>query len=170
METTLANLEREQNSDPVIKKVIKWSKTNLAPTANICSVGEEQKYLKQLRRSVTENAIVYKRYFEQEKKMLYQLLCITKAILKEDMYRIHNAPIGAHLQITKTIEVFRKRFHWPEYVEFFEDYNKVCLICLQMQQVQPLRLRTPLPAVLTSESFPAVLMQIDIYAPFPSSP
>ena len=47
LETTIANLKQQQNSDWVITKVIKWLETDSAPTANIYSTGEEQKYLKQ---------------------------------------------------------------------------------------------------------------------------
>ena len=49
LETTTTNLKQEQNSDSVITKVIKWLETDSAPTANIYSTGEEQKYLKQFR-------------------------------------------------------------------------------------------------------------------------
>ena len=49
LETTLINLKKEQNSDPLVAKVTKWSETGYAPTANFYSTGDEQKYLKQLR-------------------------------------------------------------------------------------------------------------------------
>ena len=46
---TIADLKNKQNSNLVITKVIEWLKTDSAPTANIYSTGEEQKYLKEFR-------------------------------------------------------------------------------------------------------------------------
>ena len=138
LKTTITNLKKEQNSDSVIANVLKWMETESAPTTNIYSIGE-QKYLKQLRRLNTENGTLYRRYFAHDGKMLYKQLYVPKT-MKEVMYRIHNAPTGGHLGITRTIEEFRKRFYCPNYVELVADYIRNCSTCLQMKQVQPSRL------------------------------
>ena len=116
----MANMKKEQNSEPVIAKVIKWMETESAPTENIYST-EEHKYLKQLWRIFTENGILYRQYFAHDCKMLYKQLFVPKAMLKEVVYRKHNAPTGGHLGITKTTEDFRKRFYCPNYVELVAD-------------------------------------------------
>ena len=77
-ETTIANVKEEQNSEPVIAKVIKWLETESVPTANIYSNTEEQKYLQQLRQFFTENGILYRRYVAHDGKMLYKQLCVPK--------------------------------------------------------------------------------------------
>ena len=61
LETTIANLKQEQNSDSVITNVIKWLETDSAPTANIYSTGEEQKNLKHFRRLFTEDGTLYRK-------------------------------------------------------------------------------------------------------------
>ena len=96
LETTIANLTKEQNSKPAIRKVIKLLETESAPTKNICSTEEEQKYLKQFRRLFTECGILYKRYSVQDGKLCKQLR-VQKTTQKEVMYKIHNAPTGGHL-------------------------------------------------------------------------
>ena len=160
LKTIIANLKKEQNSEPVIE-VIKWLETEFEPTTNIYSAGEERKYLRQFRRLFTESGMLYRRYFAHDGKMLHKQLCVPKTMLKEVMNRIHNAPTGGHLGITRTIEEFRKRFYCPNYVEL-TDYIRNCFACLQMKQVQTSRLRPPLQEVLSLKSFPGKLMQIDI--------
>ena len=91
-------------------------------------------------------------------------------MLREVMYRIHNASTGGHLAITRTIEELKKCFYCPNYVELVADYIKNCSTCLQMKQAQPSLLRPPLQEVFTLKSFPGELMQIDILGPLPSSP
>ena len=168
LETTMANLKRGQDSDPVITKVTKWLETDSAPTTNVYSTGE-QKYLKQLRRSFTENGMLYRRYFTHDGKMLYKQLCVPSTMLKEVMYRMHNAPTGGHLGITRTIQLFRKRFYCPQFVEQIADCIRNYSTCLQIKQVQPARLRTPLREISVLKSFPGELMQIDFLGPLPSS-
>ena len=160
---------KEQNSDQVITKVSKWLKTNSTPSANIYSTGE-QKYLKQFRQLFLENGILYRRYFAHDGTILYKQLGVPKTILKEIMYRIHNSATEGHLGITRTTEEFIKRFYFPNYVEIIADYIRDCSTCLQMKQIQPSNLWTPLHEVSALKSFPGDLMQIDILGPFPSSP
>ena len=69
LEATKANLKKEQKSDPVMAKVMKWMETDSAPTANFYFTGE-QKHLKQLRRLFTENGKLYSRYFAHDGKKL----------------------------------------------------------------------------------------------------
>ena len=66
MKTTIANLKNKRNSDSVITKVTEWLETDSAPTANICSIGEKQKYLKQIRRIFREDGTLYRKYFVQD--------------------------------------------------------------------------------------------------------
>ena len=81
LETTIANLKKEQDADPVITKLINELETESALTAKIYSTGE-QKYLKQFWRLFTESGILYRRYFAQVGKMLYKELCVPKTMLK----------------------------------------------------------------------------------------
>ena len=164
--TTIADLKNEQNSDPVTK----WLHTDSTPMANLYSTGNEQKYLKQLRRLCIGNRILYRQYLLNDGKLLHRQLCVPKTIVIEVMYRIHNAPTGGHLGITRFIEDLRKRFYCPNYVEKIADYIRNCSACLQMKQGQPARLRSPLQEVSTLKFFPGDLMQVDILGPFPSSP
>ena len=122
LETTIANLKKEQNSEPLITKVIKWLRTDSAPTASIYSTGEEQKYLKQFRRLFAGSGILYRRYFAHNGKMFNKQLCLPKTVVKGVVYTIHNAPTGEHLRVTRTIEEFRKRFYCPNYVELVKDF------------------------------------------------
>ena len=101
-EKTIANLKKEKIFDPVTAKVVKWMETESAPTANIYFT-EEQKYLRQLRSLFTENGIFYSVYFAHDGKMLYKQLCMPKTLLKEVMYRIHNAPTGGHFQMKRVL-------------------------------------------------------------------
>ena len=141
---------------------------NQLRTANIHST-EEQKCLKQLRRLFTENRILNRRYFAHDGNMLYKQFCVPKTILKEVIYRRHNAPTGGHLGITRTFEEFRKRFYCPNYLEIVADLIRICSTYLRMKQVQPSKLRTPLQEVPTLNFFPGHLMQVDILEPFPST-
>ena len=96
LETTIANLEREQNSDPVIAKWSKECKLSLhlqqTPTIQEKSKSTSSSY----EDFFTENGIFCKRYFAHDGKMLYKKLCVPKAVLKEVMYRIDNAPTGGN--------------------------------------------------------------------------
>ena len=91
-------------------------------------------------------------------------------MLKEVMYRIHNAPNGRHLEITRTLQEFRKRFSSPNFVDLVGDYIRNCSAYLNIKQVQPSQLIPPLQEVSIMKSFSGELMQIDIPVPFPSSP
>ena len=117
LETTITNLKKEQNSDSVIAKVLKWMETESAPTTTIYSI--EQKYLKQLRRLYREwntlQAILCTRW-----QNVVQIIVRAKNNV-EKMYRIHNAPTGGHLGITRTIQEIRNRFYCPNYVELVAD-------------------------------------------------
>ena len=92
LEATIANLKKRQNSDAVFKKVTKWRETISTPRANMYSTGDEQRYLKQLRRLCIENRILYRQYLSHDGKLVHRKLCVPKAILKRVMYRINNAP------------------------------------------------------------------------------
>ena len=64
--TTIANLEKEQNTDPAKIKQIKWLETNFATTEKINSAEKEQKYLSKLRRSFSKNRVFYKKDLEHD--------------------------------------------------------------------------------------------------------
>ena len=96
VETTVGNLEEEQDSDPAIT-MIHWLETDSAPTLNIYFTGVEQKYLKQLGRSFLENGMICRRDFAHDRKMVYKQLPATKTLPGEFMYILPNAPTGGHL-------------------------------------------------------------------------
>ena len=91
-------------------------------------------------------------------------------MLKEILYGIHNSLTGGHLGITRTIAEFRRRFYCPNYIEQIASYIRNWSTCLQLELVQPSRLKPPLSELSSKTFFPGDIMQIDIQGAFPSSP
>ena len=101
----------------MITEVFKLFETESAPTTNIYFTGQK-KYLKQLRR-LWKTLLKVENYKKilLTREGIYKQLCVPKTMLKEVMYRIHNAPSGRHLEITRTLKEFRKRFFSPNFVD-----------------------------------------------------
>ena len=109
IETTMAKLQNEQQSDQLLTTVKKWITDGNIPTNNIYSTRDEQKYIKQLPRLLIDSGILKRRYYNHDGTTLNN--CVPKHMLKEILYRIHNSPTGGYLGITRTIAEFRKRFY-----------------------------------------------------------
>ena len=170
LETTMAQLQNEQQKDTLLTKVKKWKTDGNIPDNSIYSTGDEQKYIKQLPRLIIDNGILKRKYYNHDGTTLYDHLCVPKHMLKEILYRIHNSPTGGDLGITRTIAEFRKRFYYPNYIEKIADYIRNCSSCLQLKQIQLSRLKTPLQEISSTTSFPGDILQIDFMGAYPTTP
>ena len=170
LETTMAQLQNEQQKDTLLTTVKNWKTDGNIPDNNIYSTGDEQKYIKQLPRLIIDNGILKRNYYNHDGTTLYDQLCVPKHMLKEILYRIHNSPTGGHLGITRTIGEFRKRFYCPNYIKKIVDYIRNCSSCLQLKQIHLSRVKTPLQEISSTTSFPGDILHIDIMGAYPTTP
>ena len=74
-----------------------------------------------------------------------------------------------HLGIQKTINEFRKKFHFPGYTEFLITNINNCLTCFEAESPKHETLTMPLSPVSSNTSLPADMLQIDIVGQLPKS-
>ena len=152
------NLKNEQARDEDISKTIEWKKHGLSTDLKYAWT-RLKKFAKQFDRLQLENDVLYRLFYDDTGKILYQQYCLPKHLWKEVIYRLHNSPTGGHLGILRTIQEFRKRFFYPGFTEHF---IKNCLTCLQLKQSTNKQLRPPLQPVSSLQSYPRDMMQIDL--------
>ena len=70
--------------------------------------------------------------------------------------------------MVRTIHEFRTRFYFPGFNEYFMQYIKNCLTCIQQKAVGNNALRPFRQPLSSLQSFPGDMLQIDIVGPLPS--
>ena len=115
------DLKHEQSLDEVIYSVedIKYASFAL------------KKYAKQFNRLTIENDVLYRQFFYDTGKVLYNEYCLPKHLWKDVIYRLHNSKIAGHIGVVRTAFEFRKRFYFPGLTEYLLNAVKNCLTCIQ---------------------------------------
>ena len=143
IETTMAQLQEEQQKDILLAQVKNWKTVGIMPDKNIYLTADEQISLKQLPRLLIDIGRLRRRYYNHDGTTLYNQLCFPIQMLKEIIYRIHNSPVGGHWGKTTTKAEFRKPFYCPNYIKKIADYIKTCSSWLQLKHLHPPQLKPP---------------------------
>ena len=161
------NLKAEQQKDPDVENVKNWMRIGEIPDltyANSCL----KKYAKQFNRLIIEDEILFRNFYDDTGNIKHKKYCLPTHLWNEVIYRIHNSPTGGHIGMTRTNEVFRKRFYFPGFTEFLVNTIENCLTCLQVKNASNKHQTPPLQPLSSLQSFPGYMMQIDIVGPFKS--
>ena len=94
------NIEREQRNDPDIVKVKTWIHNKIKPETTY-STYDLKKYHKHLSRSILENGILYRKFFDHTGQNYHKQLVVAKHLRTELLYRVHNSKMKGHLGIQK---------------------------------------------------------------------
>ena len=127
-----------------------------------------KKYYKQLDRLVTENDILYRKFFNDDGTVKHKQLCVPQKFGKELDYRIHNSKTAGHSGISRTAQEFRKRFYFPGFTKYLIEAIKNCLTCMQLKRANEQHQRSNLQPVSSEQSFPGDMIQIDLIGPLQS--
>ena len=165
---TPLNLREEQQKDPNIKLVLHWMDTH-PPQPSPYLSSELRKYLKHFNRLENHQGVLYRKFFDDTGKVVSRQYVVPAHLRAEILYRIHNSKTAGHIGITKTAQIFRQKFYFPNFVEFLTNYIKNCSSCLQVKPVKHATLKPPLLSLAVDQHFPGDLLQIDIVGKLPDS-
>ena len=165
---TPLNLREEQQKDPNIRLVLHWMDTH-PPEPSPYLSSELRKYLKHFNRLENHQGVLYRKFFDDTGKVVNRQYVVPAHLRAEILYRIHNSKTAGHIGITKTAQIFRQKFYFPNFVEFLTNYIKNCSSCLQVKPVKHATLRPPLLSLAVDQHFPGDLLQIDIVGKLPDS-
>ena len=125
---TPLNLREEQQKDPNIKLVLHWMDTH-PPEPSPYLSSELRKYLKHFNRLENHQGVLYRKFFDDTGKVVNRQYVVPAQLRAEILYRIHNSKTAGHIGITKTAQIFRQKFYFPNFVEFLTNYLKNCSSC-----------------------------------------
>ena len=162
------SLVEEQQEEKDIVKVIGWLSKNEVDNSRYLSF-ELRKYRKQFPRLIVWNQLLYRKFFDDTRKISVYQVCVSKHLRKEILYRLHNSKLSGQIGITRTVAEFRNRFYFPGFTEYLIDYIRNCLTCWQLKTAKNVTLRPPLQPVSSEQHYPGDVMQIDIIGPFDSN-
>lgn len=158
------DLQKEQNTDPSLVKIIKWKLEDKRPTWQIVAKEstEVKTYWSQWKRLIIRNGVLYRTWEENEQT--YHQIVVPRACITEVMKLVHDNPTGGHLGVAKTTEKIRERFYWASYKEDVVKYIRCCTIC-EARKNPSRAARGKLGQYLVGE--PLERVAIDILGPLP---
>ena len=158
------DLQKEQNTDPSLAKIIKWKLEDRRPTWQIVAKEstEVKTYWSQWKRLIIRNGVLYRTWEENEQT--YHQIVVPGACVTEVMKLVHDNPTGGHLGVAKTTEKIRERFYWASYKEDVVKYIRCCTIC-EARKNPSRAARGKLGQYLVGE--PLERVAIDILGPLP---
>ena len=151
------NLKEEQQKDPNIRLVLHWTNTH-PPAPSPYLNTELRKYLKHFPRLEIYRRVLYRKFFDKTGKNVTRQHVVPAHLCAENVYRIHNSKLAGHIEITKTAQLFRRKFQFPNFVEFLTNYKKNCSSCLQIKPVKHATLKPPLQSLAVDQQFPGDLL------------
>ena len=150
---TSLNLREEQQKDANIKLVLHWMETH-PPDPSPYMSSELRKYLKHFNRLENYHGVLYRKFFDDTRKTITRQYFVPAHLRTELLYRVHNSKTAGHIGITKTAQIFRQKFYFPNFVEFLTNYIKNCSSCLQVKPVKHATLKPPLLSLAVDQPFP----------------
>ena len=132
---TSLNLREEQQKDANIKLVLHWMETH-PPDPSPYLSSELRKYLKHFNRPENYQGVLYRKFFDDTGKTITRQYVVPAHLRTELLYRVHNSKTAGHIGITKTAQIFRQQFYFPNFVEFLANYIKNCSSFLQVKPVK----------------------------------
>ena len=127
-----------------------------------------RKYRKQFSRLIIQDKVLYRLFYDDQEIVQHKQFCVPKSLWREVIYRLHNSPTAGHMGINKTVEEFRKRFHFPIFTEYLISTIQNCLQCLQLKRVLSKNLTIPLQPLSSLKSYPGQVLQVDLVGPIQS--
>ena len=167
-EISPVDLEQKQKQDEDKKQVVQWLSTGCNINLTYASY-DIKKYQKNFERPELRIGIIYRKCFDDTKKLSHRQACIAKHLKSEVSFRIHNALRGGHSGINRTAQEFRKRFYFPGFTDFLERYVRNCQTCLTVIRAPNSSLRAHLEPMSSELSFPGDTMQTDLVGQFSGS-
>lgn len=158
------DLQKEQNTDPSLAKIIKWKLEDRRPTWQIVAKEstEVKTYWSQWKRLIIRNGVLYRTWEENEQT--YHQIVVPGACVTEVMKLVHDNPTGGHLGVAKTTEKIRESFYWASYKEDVVKYIRCCTTC-EARKNPSRAAREKLGQYLVGE--PLERVAIDILGPLP---
>ena len=108
------NLKEEQMKDPNIELVLQWMDTH-PPEPSPHLNTELRKYLKHFPRLEVFQGVLYRKFFDDTGKKLTRQYVVPTYLRAEVVYRIHNSKLAGHIGITRTAQLFRQKFYFPNF-------------------------------------------------------
>lgn len=123
-------LQKAQEEDPSVNKVIKWLQSGESPLQNdIFSQSFTTKSLWKNRALLEQkNGVLHYRWIDPytSDRLLF---VVPKLFKKEVLFLCHSSRIAGHLGIEKTTEKCRQKFYWPGMTKDIALYVKGCAVC-----------------------------------------
>jgi hypothetical protein len=170
-EFTAAEWISGQNSDPYIEPILRAKQTDCKPTLEQAAAlsSDAHALFLQYDSLVFKDGLLYRTFVhnsgDPEKGMLQ--LVVPRAMVKSILETYHGAPgSGSHSGVSRTLNMIRQRFYWPNYSADVRDFVMSCEICGQKRGGGP-RNRAPLRLYHEGSIFGR--WNVDIAGPFPTS-
>lgn len=126
------DIQKWQDDDPCIKKVIVWLKSGDRPKWSVMrSEGANMRvYWTMWNQLILKNDKLYRSDSSDKRRGVLRLVAPIK--IREDiLHSLHNNKTAAHLGITKTLEKVKSRFWWPG---LKKDVHRWCQYCPTCQK------------------------------------
>ena len=131
-----------QQEDEAISRILYWALTgsesscsplgpNLIPKEQAVQHGPEVvAYWSRWSELVLKNRVLYRKWFQPEKKEPHLQLIVPVSCRKEILDQLHSSPVsGGHFKVEKTLLRIRQRFWWPFMRRAIEKKFSWCLPC-----------------------------------------
>jgi hypothetical protein len=92
---------------------------------------------------------------------------LTEAQKKQILYEYHDAPLGGHRGMNRTIIAIKGRYSWPNMEQEIEDYVRKCKSC-QVNKTLGAQRKVPME-ITTTASKPFEKCALDIVGPLPET-
>uniref|UniRef100_H3BCP7 Gypsy retrotransposon integrase-like protein 1 n=1 Tax=Latimeria chalumnae TaxID=7897 RepID=H3BCP7_LATCH len=147
----------QQQSDPILCKVIVWKQQKKHPA--YWAIEDEPLALKVHPWLVATQGILYMRGKKKPGKSSTLLAIIPDAMRQQVMEYLHGHPMVGHLGINKTLQRAWDVCYWPGMSKDLSKFCKQCLPCQSRSMPNP-RVRAPMQSVLATYPFQKVAADI----------
>ncbi len=142
---TRQEIRASQKEDPVIGPVLHYRSLNKKPSRNerISAGGQVHLLLKEWRRLVIRDGIMYRRIRDHQRGVVEQLVLPEK--LREAVKMALHDDSG-HLGFERTVQMIRERFHWPRMFQEVKAWCEQCERCC-LRKTPTAGVRAPLVSI-----------------------
>lgn len=120
-----------QEEDEEIKQILLKKKEGVKPSwQEISSFSPETKYWWAIWDSLEiKEGLLCRRWESTNGKHVSWLLVVPKSKIEEVLKECHDAPLGGHFGIKKTLAKVRERFYWLDHRKAVDEWCRRCYIC-----------------------------------------
>lgn len=148
-----------QNQDVDICEVLSWLRKGYHPTrSQLRNKPKLQKYRRVYRHLVVQNHVLWRRYKQVDKSVIYQAV-VPSQLVPKILEQLHGSDMVGHYGVQKTVQKALQLYFWPLMYRDILRYCRSCDICQRDKNPVP-KFKAPLKTMVATRPFQIVAADI----------